>query len=214
MSYFFTVLTYPGGITEEIQQALCRFADNKFSKYIIVKEFGKSQTNPHLNIVYQLPEHLDERNWSKNSNKYFKQNCYFQLPEKTFNLVQTKKCSSPENVVGGYLQKEHNAQIIINKGFDIESMKHIADENRKKVKITLNNAHEIVHDFCQINNIYPNTKIYFREILTLMVHQGYKIHVVLPYLNKIYDNYHLYYGFTAKIVDKYLTSGMDDLSLV
>jgi len=147
-SYFFTVLTYPGGITESIQNALLLFCKNKFTEYVVVKEYGKSTLNAHLNIVYRLPEALDVTNWSKNCHKYFKQ-CYLNeiLPEETSRLIKNKKCTSPENVIGGYLQKEAKAEILINQGFDIESMKILANENRKKVSINMYNAPDIIYTY-------------------------------------------------------------------
>jgi len=51
--YFFTVLTYPGGCPQSVTDLALRYCENKFSKYIIVTELGKSGRNLHVNIVYE-----------------------------------------------------------------------------------------------------------------------------------------------------------------
>lgn len=199
-NYFFTVLTYPGGITSEIQNALLRFCDNKFTdKYVIVKEYGKSGFNPHLNVVYKLPRELDVQNWTKNATRYFKNNCYAFVP-KGPNLVKNKKCTSPENVIGGYLHKESKAEIIINKGFNIEEMRQLAEENRRKIKITLNNAHEIIYQYDIMADFRDKTN--FIAVIAQMIRDGYKFHPVLQHINKVYDNFRLYYLDTYQVLEE------------
>jgi hypothetical protein len=150
--YYFTVLTFPGGTTDLIQNALLQCCANKFTTYIIIKEFGKSKQNPHLNVVYEVEEDIS-RHWSSNATRFFKKlYAFHDLPEDQSRLVRTKKCSSPANVIGGYLQKEDLAQILINKGFDIEHLKEEAKAAlRKKTKLTIKNAHIFIHD-----ELYPS----------------------------------------------------------
>jgi len=66
-------------------------------------------------------------------------------PSYTYQLVRycTQRSNTPENVVGGYLQKEANFTIVSNKGFDLDSCIAKAKSNLAKVvpKITLKNAH-------------------------------------------------------------------------
>jgi len=56
--YFFTVLTYPGGCPQSVTDLALRYCENKFSKYIIVTELGKSGRNLHVNIVYEIDDAL------------------------------------------------------------------------------------------------------------------------------------------------------------
>lgn len=179
--YYFTVLTYPGGITDEIQNALLQFCANKFTTYIIVLEYGKSKQNPHLNIVYEISDDL-QQHWSSNANKYFKK-CYafHDLSFDQTRLIKTKRCSSPANVIGGYLQKEDLMKVLINKGFDIEHLKDLAKINLKPVKLSIKNIHVYIHD----NILYfdkPNTLAQFTDIISenLCFHPD-----VIPFLPKI-----------------------------
>jgi len=153
--YFFTVLTYPGGCPQSVTDLALRYCENKFSKYIIVTELGKSGRNLHVNIVYEIDDAL-AKHWSGNSRKNWIK-CYFGLPTPTNSCaIVTQRSNTPENVVGGYLQKEANFTIVSNKGFDLDSCIAKAKSNLAKVvpKITLKNAHRFFND-THIAMMYP-----------------------------------------------------------
>jgi len=97
--YFFTVLTYPGGCPQSVTDLALRYCENKFSKYIIVTELGKSGRNLHVNIVYEIDDAL-AKHWSGNSRKNWIK-CYFGLPTPTNSCaIVTQRSNTPENVVG------------------------------------------------------------------------------------------------------------------
>jgi len=86
--YFFTVLTYPGGCPQSVTDLALRYCENKFSKYIIVTELGKSGRNLHVNIVYEIDDAL-AKHWSGNSRKNWIK-CYFaflHLPTRALCLL-------------------------------------------------------------------------------------------------------------------------------
>lgn len=221
--YFFTVLTYPGGITDELQQRCCTYCAEKFTSYIIVKEYGKSKKNPHLNVVYLLPEYQNEVNWSKNASKMWK--LLYQgmfLPDKTPNLTRTKKCSTPENVIGGYLQKESICEILVNTGFDILKMKQQALSNQKdkdkEKPVQIHKAHIVIYEYLEntkkdydmflLHGNYSTTyqEIYsvFKQAIMDMIKEGYIIAHLLPKLKLIYDTFRIVYFDDSSILDKYI----------
>jgi len=65
--------------------------------------------------------------------------------------IVTQRSNTPENVVGGYLQKEANFTIVSNKGFDLDSCIAKAKSNLAKVvpKITL----KMLIDFSMIHTL-------------------------------------------------------------
>jgi hypothetical protein len=202
--YYFTVLTYPGGTTDFIQNALLQFCANKFTKYIIVKEYGKSKQNPHLNVVYEVEEDL-QQHWASNATKYFKKlYAFHDLPENQSRLVKTKKCSSPANVVGGYLQKEDLFQILINKGFDIEHLKEEAKAALlKKTKLTLENAHVFIHE--QLSPTLEQTDTY--EKFVYMISESF---VLMPRLIPLVPKLRLIFAIYCCV---YLNNHLGDFKL-
>lgn len=187
--YFYTVLTYPGGCPESILKNTVDYALEKFPQYIIVTEMGKSTKNLHVNVVYSIPDEL-AKHWSSNSNKNFKR-CYdgLTLPVSQKNLIRTKKCSSPENVIGGYLQKEDLAKIIVNKGFDVQNMILEAKKNKPLPKVNINNFNEILHEYCSYN---PTYDLYVQTVED-MIRQQYKLVSFLSKLKLLYAEYDILY---------------------
>jgi len=74
---------------------------------------------------------------------------FLHLPTRA--LLFTQRSNTPENVVGGYLQKEANFTIVSNKGFDLDSCIAKAKSNLAKVvpKITL----KMLIDFSMIHTL-------------------------------------------------------------
>jgi len=97
-------LTYPGGCPQSVTDLALRYCENKFSKYIIVTELGKSGRNLHVNIVYEIDDAL-AKHWSGNSRKNWIK-CLF-WPSYTYQLVRycTQRSNTPENVVGVIYKK-------------------------------------------------------------------------------------------------------------
>jgi len=194
--YFFTVLTYPGGCPQSVTDLALRYCENKFSKYIIVTELGKSGRNLHVNIVYEIDDAL-AKHWSGNSRKNWIK-CYFGLPTPTNSCaIVTQRSNTPENVVGGYLQKEANFTIVSNKGFDLDSCIAKAKSNLAKVvpKITLKNAHRFFND-THIAMMYPKplTEEAFYLLSQMIFYMGNDDFVpFMPKLHQIYIAYDVAY---------------------
>jgi len=129
-------------LSTSVTDLALRYCENKFSKYIIVTELGKSGRNLHVNIVYEIDDALANIGLvilvRIGSNVIL---AFLHLPTRALLLLQ--RSNTPENVVGGYLQKEANFTIVSNKGFDLDSCIAKAKSNLAKVvpKITLKNAH-------------------------------------------------------------------------
>lgn len=176
--YYFAVLTYPGGVPQSLIDNAIAFADT-FDSAIVVLEYGKSNVNPHINVVYDC----DTPSWSSNAIKYLKQlypvGTNF-VPKRT---VINKRCPTYHNVVGGYLQKESKAQILLNKGFDIEDMKKLAQDSKKNIVLTNKNILDVIYTYSIDNHIellHP-TKDVFSSIIEEMFCEGYQL---LPHLKK------------------------------
>lgn len=191
--YFFAVLTYPSGIPDTLQFNLTTMADQKFTKYIIVKEYGKNGTNPHLNIVYEIPD--EDKHWSSNAHKFFR-NAYatLSLPSNTRNLIKNKKCSSPANVVGGYLTKEDQYEIIQNKGFDVQTLQLEAKRNKTKQKITKLQAPDIIRQYINDNDI-TNLDDFSNFLIAIdwMTKDGYNVIPILKDIKCIWAVYQIKY---------------------
>lgn len=138
---FYTVLT----LLDNDFAVITRCAD--FQKFIIIVEYGKSGINKHYNIIYQLKDGINQENWYKNSKKFWKflytQKQLDALPTQDY-LIKTKKCTTPENVIGGYCIKEQGYKIIQNKGFDIELCKNIAQSNQQERDSKCSNLYEFI----------------------------------------------------------------------
>lgn len=141
--FFYTVLTkFP----DSLELNLMQYCIDRFSKFIIVKEFGESGNNPHYNIVYEV---LDDKqlNYSKNNIKSWRRlyptDIIQDLPTLDY-LVKTKKCPTYQNVIGGYLTKEQKSIILHNQGFDIDACIQNAEINIYLNDTKINNVYEFV----------------------------------------------------------------------
>jgi len=118
-----------------------------FKKFIIIQETGASGDNKHYNIVYELKEGVNPTSFHKNSQKFWRllytKQFLDSLPTLDF-LITNKKCSTPENVIGGYLQKEHNARVVYNCGYDVELCKMIAKDNQDSQPVRCANLYEFI----------------------------------------------------------------------
>lgn len=138
---FYTVLTLLDDDAMLLDEIRSEIKQQFFKKIIVVTETGTGGNNKHYNIVYQLDPCYDEinkvktvANFQKNAKRY-----WMNLYEKEFletltttkYLIKTSICTSPENVIGGYLQKEDDKQILLNHGYDIIQMVDLASQNMK-----------------------------------------------------------------------------------
>lgn len=199
---YYTVLTFPGGFPRQNLPNVVQFCEYYFEKFIIVTENGKRGNNFHVNIVYDLKEHINEDSFYKNAKRnWMKVYDGVQLPEKTKYLVKNKQCSSPENVIGGYLLKESNYQILKNEGYDLEEYKTIALENRKLNKPTFDEVVDLIfekmeeHGYAYADNqkrlnpsitVPEQYKQNFKFAYSLLIHEGYKVSCYYKRLKEIY----------------------------
>jgi len=76
----------------------------------------------------------------------------FCLPTPTNSCaIVTQRSNTPENVVGGYLQKEANFTIVSNKGFDLDSC--IAKAKSNLAKLCLRLLLKMLIDFSMIHTL-------------------------------------------------------------
>jgi len=115
-----------------------------------LRELGKSGRNLHVNIVYEIDDAL-AKHWSGNSRKNWIK-CYFGLPTPTNSCaIVTQRSNTPENVVGGYLQKRLIFTIVSNKGFDLDSC--IAKAKSNLAKVVLRLLLKMLIDFSMIHTL-------------------------------------------------------------
>jgi len=127
-------LTYLA-VVQSVTDLALRYCENKFSKYIIVTELGKSGRNLHVNIVYEIDDALANIGLVilvRIGSNVILAFLHYQLVRYCY-----QRSNTPENVVGGYLQKEANFTIVSNKGFDLDSCIAKAKSNLAKVVLRL-----------------------------------------------------------------------------
>jgi hypothetical protein len=203
--FYFTVLTYPGGIPITLYPSILDFCKQYFNNYIVVVETGEKENNVHINIVYDFKDESTRSSFIKNSTRTFLRIYQgMKLPNNTKFLIKTKKCTSPENVVGGYLQKEATAQILINNGFDLKSMTALAKDNLKTQKPNIMGLVKLIHNEMFNNSEYEdlyNESIqwqqpretdqliypYFREAYGNLIRDGYNVHAYFDQLKKVFS---------------------------
>jgi len=194
--YFYAVLTYPGGVPQSVTDALLIYAGNKFSEYFIVKEYGKSEVNPHLNIVYYVSDQLS-KGWSGNATRQFRK-LYFGLvlPDDTSRLIKNYKARTPDNVIGGYLLKEEKKEILANVGFDLDACIATAQANmvlstKKKQRITIDTFADVVHEYSPTTDI--RTYEDFVYVVQEMIENSVPIASFLPKLKLLWTVYAVRY---------------------
>lgn len=190
--YFYAVLTYPGGVPQSVQDALLIYAGNKFSEYFIVKEYGKSEVNPHLNIVYYVSDQLS-KGWSGNAAREFRK-LYFGLvlPKDNSRIVKNYLSRTPCNVIGGYLLKEEKKEILVNQGFDLDACIAEAKANlviveKKKKAYTLDNFPDRVHEFNLLVEIHTYED--FVYVVQEMIQCREPVAIFLPKLKLLWTLY-------------------------
>lgn len=192
--HYYSVLTYPGGVPQSVIDALIIYA-KRFSKYIIITEKGSKGTFLHVNFIYLVPDNLDKY-WIGNNKKNF---CPLYYPHDISiwnkHTVLTKRAYTPENVIGGYMQKEIDAEFLVNVGFDIEAMKVQALANLpppKPTPITLKNAHHKFYDYFNIEHISEYQCLTFREFTDIISHDLRLSDVWVPFVPRLKQIYQVY----------------------
>lgn len=203
--YYYTVLTFPGGFPRQNLPNVLRFCDYYFDKYIVITENGRRGRNFHVNVVYSLKDQINEDSFYKNSKRnWIKVYEGIQLPEQTKHLIRNKQCTLPENVIGGYLQKETGKEILKNEGFDLQEMKDLADINRRENKPSLEDLVQMIDqqmvsryktdqillnwmiDHQPDSNLEVIIKPYFQRSYGDLLREGYKIESYYKRLKEIY----------------------------
>jgi len=189
MNFYWTTLGFPHGLPQSVIDNILLYAV-RFEQYIIVKEFGALGKNPHINFIYSVPDNL-VKNWSKNSyNNFIKMYKGLELPSVRKYLINTKICSTPGNVIGGYLQKEAKAIIIKNVGFDLEQMREEALDGYIEQKITIHNAADVIHQWQTSNDMKITSEFeQFSHAFDYMLRLGYKL---APFIRKQKDIFIIY----------------------
>lgn len=131
MPHLYTVLTKLND-DDMVKQELLDLYPELFKKIFCVVEYGVNNNNKHYNIVYEID---DEKysNFYKSSKRFwmkiYDKDFLDTLTTKDY-LIKTKRTSNYENIIGGYLQKEDNPVVLLNRGYDIPNCVLIANKNK------------------------------------------------------------------------------------
>lgn len=135
----------------EIEQWLLSY--KKVSYDLIIKEHGKDGDHPHLNIIWtDVDQRTDDFTRKLKTAMTRAKVQYTKSP----NLIRSKKITNVVQLIGGYLQKEDNYEVLYNSGkYDLDKMKiqPLRRKNKWSGIISFSNAPLDIVEYCELNNI-------------------------------------------------------------
>lgn len=132
---------------------------------LCIKEYGKNGDHPHLNIIWDKDHDIRTDKFTAKLKRHMKDLPDIEQPV----LIRTQKITSYQNLIGGYLQKENNFEVLIDsKTFDIDKLKTEKKESFKLaikwngimsytdaplhvLKYCEDNQIDYVEDYCTMN---------------------------------------------------------------
>lgn len=173
-----------------------------YSKYVWVKEYGSSGSNPHFHLIIQVPKKIR----TDNITTKFKSICY--LPSDTpglgsRHLVRTKYCYDFGTLYNAYFKKE-KVEIHF-KGWEKKVLDklpvkdYISLSKIMKDKIILNkvNAPYVIYEYALRKNL---TEKPFIDIVYAMIKDGYAIsHLFGRIMKNVRTGYLLVSGNSLRV---------------
>lgn len=122
--YYFVVATLKHLTTDRQLTVMSRIQEvvKKKSRYIIIKEYGKSGDSPHFNIIISIDKETTGKSFKQVVSRLYEG---AELTDYTCKGKLIKNDVNLANVLTGYLAKEENAEVILNNGFDLEALEKI-----------------------------------------------------------------------------------------
>lgn len=120
---------------------------------LVIKEYGSDGNHPHLNVVWPEVTQRSDDFTRKLKTAMVRAKVEFT---KSPNLIRSKKITNVRQLIGGYLQKEPNHEVLYNSGkYNLAEMKvqPLLRKNRWKGIMSFSNAPLDIIEYCELNNI-------------------------------------------------------------
>lgn len=203
--YSFIVSTYNHLSEEEKENIMDKHIsmfDDKMFNYMIVKEYGESGNNPHLNFIIECTKNQHDQ-FIKQLKSFYNNNLnkYTVKGKRIMSQIQLM------NVVGGYLQKEEESHIVVQTPgwIDLPKAKQeaqigLAKTQRKSKFINKYQCAEIIFDYFEtkiqelgsIKMDWTDAHSHF-IVITKHIAQEYIIMDCIKHLNSIWQSLQLRY---------------------
>lgn len=130
-NYIYTVFTHPNGCSKEHEERLKTFLKkHKTTNTLLILEFGSKGNNRHLNLItkWVKPYRMNTMN------AMLKRAVYNDTEDikTTKYLVKSQPIIDDIQLIGEYLSKEVNREVIINEGY---CFKEITNKYEEKLKL-------------------------------------------------------------------------------
>lgn len=192
ITHVYAVLTF-GHLTlkdpSEVLRLCSEWIKHQLPKrFIIITETGKSNSNFHVNLVFELfnAKRTDHLRKSIHTNVYARIWANYQS---TRNDVLVRNVTDHNTLIGGYLNKEDDPRIIENNGYDISECKKLTVLRPQHITLDkgltdLTAVPEII-GFAEANELSLVTTHDVSKCLKSMVSHGYTVSKILPKLGYI-----------------------------
>lgn len=173
----------------------------KLERYIIVQEYGDTETNPHVNFVMEFKKEMDNSNFRK------LMKAIYSAEEQAKFTKYTLVCESVYDhftLIGGYLQKETEGKgkVYDNWKYNLEEciakkkIKVYKNDLPKTIDLILSHAAQMMINYANENNLTLNpTKSCFTDLLLTMNQGGYNIYPITSKVGWVFSE------FCAKLGD-------------
>lgn len=131
----------------------------KYKFDLVIRENGIDGDHPHLNIIWDMDLKKRTNNFTALIKGHMTK---AELPEvESPVLVRTQNITDVDALIGGYLQKEDNFQVLFNSGkYDLEALARTSKRTSTRVGktkwkgiMTYGNAALDIIDYCEANQI-------------------------------------------------------------
>lgn len=205
--HFFAVFTYKHllNIKEFEEITTLYFTSLDLSKCIIIKEYGLTGQNPHLNIVFETKYQQRADTLKQTLYKKTYEKAYINY-QRTSNDLKIKEATDIPTLICGYLAKEVNCEIIYNKSYNLEEMRtnkvfRPSRVETRRIPVFVSDAQDVILLFSKQNSLCIETRLDFKQVIFRMIANGYdfnkcigKFYVIFAELqvlmsnNEPYDN--------------------------
>lgn len=182
----------------------------KYEKYILVLEHGKLGNNPHFNLIFPTTQ------TNTNLQKLFKNAIYrkhnFEL---TKHSVEIRLVNDLPTLITGYLEKEDEYKVLLNKGFDLEELKKHKVNKPKKIHrdlihVNLETIPHIMYEYIHENEIVYNEKQQpVSAILNRMFKDGYTVMGLMKHARLIKHAVNTLFDFDTENLSEYIEKTID-----
>ncbi|MEO5351316.1 MAG: hypothetical protein H7836_16990 [Magnetococcus sp. YQC-3] len=205
-------LEYPSDVVVQEFKDRITLYDTAYKQFIerslLILEYGIHGDNPHFNYVVEYKTVKDVSNVRKAMKKIYKEG-----EEISKNTLVCQSVVDVNSLIGGYLQKEAEKQLIFNNGYDLVQAQSKAKkiiqvkELKKKIKVYKDIASDIIIQYADQNDLEMqndgvNSVCY---VVRQMIKNNYDFSAVYGCMSAIYAEVCLKLG-NDSIMDIFLTT--------